>query len=845
MTFGNYSTVFDPDGDKNGPTTKKFSLNDLGLTATVSDTEINEGDTVTVNVSAIRGNSPVTLMVNDEARTHKTLDGNAETSFDVTLDAGDDSYPKGGVSYNLTVVDNQTGVESDTDQVNSEVIPQQSVEFENIETDQRGDVISITLDTDNDQVPVTLSLGTKNDAYQTNVSAYSNNGTLTLNWNTFEADANSSNNAAGLGSAENFDGDSADGTPQWSVSSGNIIGSNVTTQIQDGDEHIIAAGTYEMEARIGGVNGSNSNTVVGSGNSVFNSSADEYQANAVGVVSIESRSASPQIDLWKAPSAYTSPFQTASVTNISEFVENGTLNQGDSLAKGDVLVAQIQSEGLEGAEDSYGFTGLASNPVDQSHIEEPVLFVNTTQDIGSASNVSPQELLLSSSGDYSNAVANAAGDTYYVVYNTGAVGSDGMIAGEDYNIEYRLSTKQKSSSNFGLVSPEGGEFSDEVVTESFSVQEGSVTINKEAATDNVVVENATGQSVSGTSTYAPGTSLSVRLQAKSGSPYQFIKGPFTTQVEEDGTWEVDGLDMTSDTAGVSAAGSTFTVSVTKGNTEEASADGEIRGPRDADLTYQDPQDTRGEVITVDSADLNYGGFVVVKDASGNVLGNSDYIPVNKIGSNIRIPVDTLQSSQTLTLQAHVDSNGNEEFDAGTDEAYPSEETVQANLEGANPDYQLSELDPQSATVTVGDTIEVSATVTNEGNEAGEQDITLTAGGQTLGTEEDVSLDPGASDTVTFSVDTSALDAGSYTHTVSSDDASVSGSLTVESDSTQTTTTEPTTSEPTTSEPTTASGGDGNDSDGDDGDGESGPGFGIVVAVMALLAAALLAARRNE
>jgi hypothetical protein len=115
-------------------------------------------------------------------------------------------------------------------------------------------------------------------------------------------------------------------------------------------------------------------------------------------------------------------------------------------------------------------------------------------------------------------------------------------------------------------------------------------------------------------------------------------------------------------------------------------------------------------------------------------------------------------------------------------------TVEGNvvIVGAQPlqsSFQISNLTPQTATVNESEEFDVSVDVENVGNLTGTQDIELEIVNDSTGTVVDsetqsVNLGAGASDTVTFE-DVSVSDAGDYTHTVSSDDDSVSGSLTVE------------------------------------------------------------------
>ena len=94
----------------------------------------------------------------------------------------------------------------------------------------------------------------------------------------------------------------------------------------------------------------------------------------------------------------------------------------------------------------------------------------------------------------------------------------------------------------------------------------------------------------------------------------------------------------------------------------------------------------------------------------------------------------------------------------------------------------------------------------------------------VGTQS-LTLAGGDAGSVSFTVDTTEVEAGDYTHSVSVGDASAEGSLTI--------------MEPAPADDSTDNGT--NNGSSDDG---SGPGFGIVVAALALLGAALLAMRRQ-
>ena len=145
-------------------------------------------------------------------------------------------------------------------------------------------------------------------------------------------------------------------------------------------------------------------------------------------------------------------------------------------------------------------------------------------------------------------------------------------------------------------------------------------------------------------------------------------------------------------------------------------------------------------------------------------------------------------------------------------------------------FEVSDLDPVDVTVDQGDLIDVSATITNTGDADGEQTVEFRVGGDTIDSQ-DVELDVDEDQTVEFTdIDTSDLE-GDFEHGVFTDDDSQTGTLTVDVEEEE--------------EPEV----DDEEEEVDDEEEEpevedDTPGFGAVVALVALIAAALLATRRR-
>jgi hypothetical protein len=150
---------------------------------------------------------------------------------------------------------------------------------------------------------------------------------------------------------------------------------------------------------------------------------------------------------------------------------------------------------------------------------------------------------------------------------------------------------------------------------------------------------------------------------------------------------------------------------------------------------------------------------------------------------------TLDPGETETVTfADLDTSGLDgEYDHGV---FTDDDSATATIEVEDDDpadFQVSNLDaPGSA--TQGDAIDVSADVTNTGDETGTQTVEFridlnqdgTLSEDEVLTSQTVELDAGETETVTFAdLDTSPLAAGTYTHGVFTDDDSATAQITIE------------------------------------------------------------------
>ncbi|WP_302082899.1 CARDB domain-containing protein [Salinibaculum rarum] len=168
--------------------------------------------------------------------------------------------------------------------------------------------------------------------------------------------------------------------------------------------------------------------------------------------------------------------------------------------------------------------------------------------------------------------------------------------------------------------------------------------------------------------------------------------------------------------------------------------------------------TIDEVTVEDAGEYGGSGLGETKlEVPGNIDGTVYFIAENNLGE--------FTADETVANP----SGGTQEFDL----TFPpgSAEPI--------PYFTVSNLQPADVSVVEGETVAVNATIENSGSEQGTQTVTLDVNGSTIGTQ-DVTLGPGSQETVGFNLDTGTVGAGNYTQSITTNDDSQSGSLTIES-----------------------------------------------------------------
>ena len=271
---------------------------------------------------------------------------------------------------------------------------------------------------------------------------------------------------------------------------------------------------------------------------------------------------------------------------------------------------------------------------------------------------------------------------------------------------------------------------------------------------------------------------------------------------------------------------------------------------DAVRTYLDiDADSGGEDATVN---ITLNSTLFENPDNAQVFRyNEDSNAFEDLETNV-IPED--EDSNTVTLQFEtafsVFAVGENIPDTGTGEDDPdADDDVSSSSGGGggggslSTGFTVSDLDPEDVEVTQGDEITVTATITTESFLEETQDVAFELDGDTVASQE-VTLSSQESTTVEFTgIDTSDLE-GEYEHGIVTEDDSETGTLTVtvpadaEDD---TAADEPADDEAEADEETEQQEETAATEETEDGT----PGFGPLVALVAIIAAALLATRRNR
>ncbi len=237
--------------------------------------------------------------------------------------------------------------------------------------------------------------------------------------------------------------------------------------------------------------------------------------------------------------------------------------------------------------------------------------------------------------------------------------------------------------------------------------------------------------------------------------------------------------------------------------------------------------TEGEFAVRFQTEVEYADAVV--DADGMIANAFDFSD-REAGEEIRY--------------VRVNADGASDEVEGT--------VVQADEQPAEPEPEFTVDTEAPSEVTVNESAELGVTLANDGDANGTTNLTVTVGDETV---DDTTKEIAAGEETSFSYDIPTDEAGDVSWEVTVDDDSASGTVTVAEEGDGEDGTDGEDGEDGTDGEDGEDGTDGEDGedgtdsedggDGSDGDAEGQPGFGVAVALVAMLAAAMLALRRQN
>ncbi|WP_313692278.1 BGTF surface domain-containing protein [Halorarum halobium] len=287
----------------------------------------------------------------------------------------------------------------------------------------------------------------------------------------------------------------------------------------------------------------------------------------VGTLVIRERSTN-SATIWTAPSTDLDTDDdeddAVGIDDLEARMEGGSLTESDEIALGDYVVVQVSATGLNGTAQlsAANFTG-----------DEEFGGDLTVEQTGNIGNFQPKALNVSASQGSISLFTDQDSDSYYIAFQTDEVQWNRTVNnesvtpsdGETYEATYTV------EDDFLLGSTDSDDH--QSVNTTFDTASRTVSIDD----DPVNVTVGTNQTVSGTSSLAPGSEIQVRAESDDGVQPAFFKSA-TAVVQPDGTWSAE-LDFSEQ-----STGDTFTVEADASNVDTVTADGNVVETLDTDTT---------------------------------------------------------------------------------------------------------------------------------------------------------------------------------------------------------------------------------------------------------------------
>jgi PGF-CTERM protein len=472
------------------PLNTQITVRDLGFNSEIEDLNVSTDDTIEVDISANAGNRPVSVDLLDSSgdeinTTEVTTGGNGEATVEFDTSSADETDALDPGDYTVESTDLFSGISVESSEITVSEADDEDAEFtDNVISDQRGDVLEATVElTETDFA--TLSFGSEEDGVIANASVEDEDGDgqVTVYINTWDF-------YSGSTSADVFslDSDSDD----------TINSQELDTPTND----LVDAGDYDFE-----VQAQTSEVDVVGANDAVDDSDD------VATVTLEERG-TEEFRTWTMPNSEGNP---SDLEDVSEAIEDGDLAQTSDISNGDIVVHELQVTGFEGLLDARDNEGVEGNFFG-SEFNDSNTYNLTVEEASPGANQDAETVELAQNNV--TVVADGPNDTYYIAFDTDAVEYYGGGAIEDDTaLEANFTVINNDDSDTDFVNEADLDSDeDETTTTQYDVVEPDFTIDTPYN-----VSQASGQTVSGTTTLAPGTELSLRVRSQDGVSPSFLK----------------------------------------------------------------------------------------------------------------------------------------------------------------------------------------------------------------------------------------------------------------------------------------------------------------------------------
>ncbi len=470
-----------------------IEVRDLNLGISADDLSVTTEDTIEGTVSAADGNRPVEIELLDSsgdtvATDTATLNGQGEYDFSFDAQNADSGSALDPGNYTVQVTDNSTAITAETSTITVSEAGDDDASFaSNTITEHRGDVFEFTVNVDGTDTAV-VSFGTQDQGVVSNATFVDDDG---------DGQVTAYLNTTALVQPETT------GTSVYSLPSDSddtIDSQNISTNVSN----LIDAGEYDLTVR----------------------PETNQPGDTTGIATVVLRERNTtRINTWTMPNAVS----VSDLEGINEALADGDLTQTGTIAQGDKVVHAIHSSGLEGLLNAQHNEQITSEFLGEIHrANSPIDFDVEQAEPGA----NQQAWNLSLGSDNTTVVADGNNDTYYVIVNTESVTRNGSSNGipEDETLEANFTVKSNDAGTFDYTPSSLDDDENEETLQTYDVVEEEVTINQPYN-----VSQAANQTISGTTTFAPGTELNLRVRSTQETSPSFLKTA-TVVVQSDRTW---------------------------------------------------------------------------------------------------------------------------------------------------------------------------------------------------------------------------------------------------------------------------------------------------------------------